>query len=190
MQTDADNHARHVSVISKSRMNNLSRKINHTLMHHPQLSCFWVFCYLSCLRRLSSRSTCRPLRWVLTSPDRTHAHQTAAFYIQDKAPSYFICEMSWNLRSTKSNLWSGIHITYNTHSMKWTSTISIMIHIINCQQLETERYFSDWIVNLASKCIISESMNRNYLHIFWESKGVTWGDNGAEQPDPTESGQS
>ena len=35
------------------------------------------------------------------------------------------------------------HITYNTHSMKCTLTIYIMIHIINCQQLETERYFAD-----------------------------------------------
>jgi len=27
------------------------------------------------------------------------------------------------------------HITYNTHAMKCTLTILIMIHIINCQQL-------------------------------------------------------
>jgi len=31
--------------------------------------------------------------------------------------------------------------------MKCTLTIVIMIHIINCQQSEFERYFTDWIVN-------------------------------------------
>jgi len=34
-----------------------------------------------------------------------------------------------------------------THSMKCQLTILIMIHIINCQQSEFERYFTDWIIN-------------------------------------------
>ena len=41
----------------------------------------------------------------------------------------------------------GSYITYNTHSMKCTLAIVIMIHIINCQHSEFERYFTDWIVN-------------------------------------------
>jgi len=47
MPTEAENHAYHISDISKSRSNNLSHKINHTLMHNPKLSCFGVLCYLS-----------------------------------------------------------------------------------------------------------------------------------------------
>jgi len=38
MQTEAENHTYHVSAISKSGTNNLSRKINHTAMHNPHLS--------------------------------------------------------------------------------------------------------------------------------------------------------
>ena len=41
----------------------------------------------------------------------------------------------------------GSHITYYTYSMNCILTILFMIHIINCQQSEVERYFTDWIVN-------------------------------------------
>jgi len=40
MQTEAENHTYHVSTISKCLMNNLSHKINHTLMHNPVILLF------------------------------------------------------------------------------------------------------------------------------------------------------
>ena len=106
------------SAISKSLKKKSSRKIIHTLMHNQQLSCFGVFCAVNLPGQFADHFD----GFLPVQTTHMFTRQLRCLY---KAPSNFICEMSW----------------------KCTLPILIMIHIFNCQHSEFERYFTDWTVN-------------------------------------------